>query len=246
MTTTALTCEDFEYHDGDWVAEGYRAAPQATSVRAPCVLVGHDWSGLSRHTKATVDALAACGYVGVALDVYGKGRRGDPHGDNSALMQPLLEDRALLLRRLQVGMSAVREMDIVDEARIAMLGYCFGGLCALDLARSSPAGLVGAVSTHGLLTPPPWAIPAPIQPRLLLLHGWADPMVPPDRVLEGLEAFSEQGASWEMHAYGHAMHAFTFEGADYPERGIAHHPQAHRRSWTATLTFLEEVFAPAA
>jgi dienelactone hydrolase len=243
MNDTPLTKQTFEYRDENWVAEGYVSVPRDIQSPRPCVLVGHDWSGLNDHTKATTDALAALGYVGVAVDVYGKGRRGDTLGDNGALMNPLIEDRALLLRRLRASLRAAQALDSVDAARVAIVGYCFGGLCALDLARSSPDGLVGGISTHGLLMPPSWTVAAPIRPRLLVLHGWADPMAPPDHVVAGLDALSDQGAAWELHAYGHAMHAFTFAGANFPERGIAHHPVADRRSWQATVGFLAELFA---
>lgn len=224
------------------MAEAYLSVSESLTGPRPCVLVAHDWSGLNANTRVTTDRLASLGYVGLAVDVYGKGRRGNPVGDNGALMSPLLQDRSLLLRRLQAGIQAARALDIVDARRIAILGFCFGGLCALDLARASPEGLVAAICTHGLLTPPDWTVGVPIRPRLLILHGWADPMAPPKDVIAGLNALSEEGATWEMHAYSHALHAFTFEGANFPERGIAHEPLAHRRSWDATLNFLKEVF----
>lgn len=235
--------QDFEYTDGDWTAQGYLSIPRDLTDPAPCVLVGHDWSGINIHTKRTVDQLAARGYVGFAVDVYGKGHRGDVVGDNSTLMAPLMADRRLLRRRLLAGLQAAQALDVVDADRVAMLGYCFGGLCALDLARASPAGLLGAISTHGVLTAPDWTVETPIRPRLLILHGWADPMAPPRDMIAGLAALTDQNATWEMHAYGHAMHAFTFDGANFPERGIVHQPLAHRRSWHATLEFLTEVFA---
>ncbi|MEM1047798.1 MAG: dienelactone hydrolase family protein [Pseudomonadota bacterium] len=216
--------------------------PASAAAATPCVLVCHDWSGINVHTLSTCEDLAKLGYIAFAVDAYGAGRRGDPVGDNTDLMAPCLADRALLADRMLGGLNAARDLARVDPERIAALGYCFGGLCGLDLARQDPDGLVAMISVHGGLTSPPGRTPSPMRARLLFLHGWADPMVPPDDVLAAASEFTAAGAEWEMHVYGHALHAFTFEGADFPERGIQHHPLAHRRSWAATQIFLKEVF----
>lgn len=216
--------------------------PTETGAATPCVLVCHDWSGINVHTLSTCQDLAERGYVAFAVDAYGVGRRGDPEGDNTELMAPCLADRTLLAERMLAGLNAAGALPEVDGERIAVLGYCFGGLCGLDLARADPDGLVAAISVHGGLTAPPGRTPSPMRARLLILHGWADPMVPPDDVLAAASEFTAAGATWELQVYGHALHAFTFTGADFPERGIQHHPLAHRRSWAATQHFLDEVF----
>ncbi|MGK9789050.1 dienelactone hydrolase family protein, partial [Salmonella enterica subsp. enterica] len=84
----------------------------------------HEWSGLSEPIKRNADRLAALGYVCFAADVYGKGVRGDPMGDNSHLMNPMLADRALLRQRLLAGFDAAMALPGVDPARIAAVGYC--------------------------------------------------------------------------------------------------------------------------
>ena len=240
MRDRQLHTRSFEYADGSWRAEGYISSASNVARPAPCVLIAHDWSGLNQHTKASADRFAELGYIGLAIDVYGKGNRGDPEGDNAHLMDPLLADRTLLRSRLLKALSAAQALEEVDPTRMAIAGYCFGGLCALDLARVSPAGLRCAISFHGALSPPPYEISRPIRTRLLLLHGWEDPMVPPADVVVALRDLSDAGATWELHAYGHAMHAFTFEGANFPERGIVHNPLADRRSWSAASMFLKE------
>ncbi|MEM7021502.1 MAG: dienelactone hydrolase family protein [Pseudomonadota bacterium] len=226
----------------DQTMESVVVRPAQGGQTTPCVLVCHDWSGINVHTIATCEELAKLSYTAFAVDAYGQGKRGDPVGDNTALMAPCLADRGLLQERMLAALRAAAGLPFVDTARIAALGYCFGGLCGLDLARSDPDGLVAMISVHGGLSPPQGWTPSRMRARLLLLHGWNDPMVPPDEVLAVASAFTSAGAQWEMHAYGHAMHAFTFEGANFPERGIQHHPLAHRRSWEATRLFLDEVF----
>jgi dienelactone hydrolase len=237
-----LRTERVEYDDGETVFEGYVASPAVPSAPRPCVLVGHDWSGPNDSIHQGARRLARLGWIGFAIDAYGKDVRGSLTGDNSALMDPLLADRGTLRRRLLAGLAAARRHPGVDPDRIAMIGYCFGGLCALDIARAAPPGLVGAVSIHGVYTPPNLGDQAPISAKVLVLHGWEDPLTPPSAVLDLARELTSAGADWQLHAYGHAMHAFTFEGANFPERGIRYDANAARRSWDATRTFLEEVF----
>lgn len=229
-----------DYTDGTTTFEGYLARPPGLGPSAPCVLLAHEWSGLSEPIKRSADRLAALGYVCFAADVYGKGVRGDPMGDNSHLMNPMLADRALLRRRLLAGLAAAAAVPGVEPSRIAAVGYCFGGLCALDLVRAAPPNLVAAVSIHGVLQPPRDTEQGRITASVLLLHGWEDPVAPPADVLGIASELTDAGADWQLHAYGHARHAFTFAGANFPERGIVYDARADRRSWGAMKGFLAE------
>lgn len=227
-----------EYADGTTVFEGYVVAPETPS--GACVVLTHDWSGLTDPTRRLARRYAALGYVCLALDVYGRGVRGDPIGDNTHLMEPLMADRALLGRRLLAGYRAARQLPGVDTARMAAVGYCFGGLCALDLARANAPGLRAVVSFHGGLQAPEGASPRPIGARILLLHGWDDPIVPPQDVMAVTRELTASKADWQLHAYGHAKHAFTFEDAKFPERGIEYNHSADLRSWAAMRNHLSD------
>jgi dienelactone hydrolase len=238
--TSAMQSQLLDYQDGDTVFEAYLAVPSAAGGPRPCVLLAHEWSGLNEGMRRAADRVAGLGHVCFALDVYGKGVRGEQTGDNTHLMAPLMADRALLRRRLLAGVRAASGLACVDETRLAAMGYCFGGLCALDLARAAPPGLLAAVSFHGGLGSPKLGDQAPIGASVLLLHGWEDPVAPPDDVLAVAQELTEAGADWQLHAYGHARHAFTFEGAYIPERGIAYDARADRRSWAAMRQFLVE------
>lgn len=235
--------ERIEYSEGGTTFEAYCAFDAAVEGTRPCVLVAHDWSGCLEGACSVADRLAELGYVGFALDVYGKGVRGDPAGDNSALMGPLLGDRALLKRRLLAGLATASAHKLTDKSRIAAIGYCFGGLCVLDLARGATPGLKGVVSFHGIFAPPSLGAQQPIKAKLLVLHGWDDPFAPPNDVLGLAREMTEARADWQLHAYGHTKHAFTAEGANMPERGIVYQADAARRSWAAMQYFLREVFA---
>ena len=122
-------------------------------------------------------------------------------------MTPFMKDRKLLLKRLQAGLATAKAMPIIDAHRIAIMGFCFGGLCALDLARSD-ADIRGAVSFHGMLKPSGLTEPK-VRAKVLMLHGYDDPMAPPEDVLAIAKEFTDAGADWQLHAYGHTVHAFT-------------------------------------
>ena len=232
----------FDYSDGETIFEGYMATNGDNKTKRPCVLVGHAWSGPSEHFNLIADNLAEKGIIGFAIDVYGKGVRGEVDGDNSHLMNPLMENRKLLRQRLLAAFNAALKHPLVDKNRIAMMGHCFGGLCALDLARANPRGLKGVISIHGGLSSPNLDRTIAIDSSVMVLHGWEDPMVPPNNVLDFTAEMKESKADWQIHCYGNAMHAFTFVGADIPHLGIKYNEKAHRRSEQSIMNFLNEIF----
>ncbi len=231
----------FTYQDGDSICVGSIAAPAADG-RYPAILVAHNWSGQGPADSAVAERLAGMGYVGIAIDVYGRGVRGDPMGDNSALMNPWMADRAALRQRLLAAVDAAAADPRVDPARIAVIGYCFGGLCALDLARSADPRIRAAVSFHGVYPPPAIGEQAPMTAKVLVCDGWRDPMCPPAAKTALCEELDAAGADWQFVAYGRAYHAFTAPQADNPAGGIQYNEAADRRSWAAMSGLLDEVF----
>ncbi len=208
----------------------------------PGVLVCHNWAGRGPNDGRNAWRLAELGYVGFALDLYGKGVLGKTREENAANMQPLLNNREMLQARLLRAHEVMCAEDVTDADRTAVIGFCFGGLCALDMARSN-APIKAAVSFHGLFVPAD-NIPSPkINAGVLLLHGWDDPMATPDDVLAVTRELSGAGADWQLHAYGGTQHAFTTPGANDPAHGTVFNEKADRRSWQAMSNFLAEVLA---
>ena len=230
-----------EYSDGDTVLEGRLAWDGDSSAPRPGVLVSHAWGGRGANEDGRADKLAELGYAALALDLYGKGRRGSGPDENAALMQPFLDDRALLQRRMHVSLETLRAQPEVDASSVAAIGYCFGGLCVLDLARTG-ADVAGVVSFHGLFAPPGNTGGNTVKARVLALHGWDDPMARPDSVVALADELSAMGADWQLHAYGNTMHAFTNPAADDPDMGTVYDAAADRRSWQAMTNFLDELF----
>jgi dienelactone hydrolase len=224
------------------VLEGFFAYDDSLSGQRPVVLIHHAWCGRDEFVANKAKELAKLGYLAFATDMYGKGVLGSTPDECGELMQPFMQNRSLLQKRLIAALVAVKLLPWADNKRIAAIGFCFGGLCALDLARTG-IELCGVVSFHGLLSPPE-NIPNPvINAKVLVLHGHDDPMAPPTQVLALQTELSAAKADWQVHSYGQTMHAFTNPVANDPDFGTVYNAKADQRSWVAMQNFLHEVFS---
>jgi dienelactone hydrolase len=185
--------------------------------------------------------LVELGYNALVADLFGKEFHGAPRDTMFSEMTRLRTDRAALRRRLQHVLETTREEDGVSPNQIVVAGYCFGGQCALDLARSG-ADIAAAVSFHGLFDPP--GLPKEkISAKVVCFHGWDDPMVKPEAVVALGQELTEAGSDWQIHAYGHVGHGFTNPHAsDLQIDGVAYNALAAERSWTSFINLLEELF----
>jgi dienelactone hydrolase len=238
----SIQTRSVEYHDGDCLLEGLKCWDDEMDKPRPGVLVAHAWRGRSEFEDGKARRLAELGYVGVAMDLFGKGVLGTSIEENRALMQPFLDDRTLLQRRMKLGVEQARMQEEVDASQIAAIGFCFGGLCVLDLARTG-AEVTGVVSFHGLFTPPNNTGGNRIIAKVLVMHGWDDPMATPQQLTELGHELTMMGADWQIHAYGNTMHAFTNPSANDPGFGTQYRQEADRRSWQSMQAFLSEIFA---
>jgi len=237
----AIATRTIEYVDDGVQLEGFLAFDDTRTGPLPAVLISHAWGGRDEFVCNKARKIAELGYAGFALDMYGKGVLGSGPEENARLMQPFMDDRALLQRRITAGLEMLREQPRVDAGQIAAMGFCFGGLCALDLARTG-ADLRGVVSFHGLLGAPGNTAGNKIGAKVLVLHGHDDPMVPVDQVIAFEREMTEAAADWQVHVYGHTMHAFTNPVANDPGFGTVYESTADRRSWHSLQQFLVEVF----
>lgn len=232
-----------EYQHGETVLEAYCVYDNALGPhKKPGILVAHDWSGRNDFACQKAKTLAKLGYVGYALDMYGKNKVGKTKEEKQSLMQPLVQDRAKLQQRMVLAVDAMKQLDCVDPEKTGAIGFCFGGLCVLDLARTG-ALLNGVVSFHGLLDAPANIEEASIKAKVLVLHGYADPMVSPQQVLSFANEMDSAGVDWQINMYGHTLHAFTNPEANDPSFGTVYDKKADARSWLAMKAFFAEVFA---
>jgi dienelactone hydrolase len=185
--------------------------------------------------------LVELGYNALIADIFGKKFRGAERDVMFGEMNRLKADRAALRRRLLHVLDLARGLSEVSEGQIVVAGYCFGGMCALDLARSG-ADVTAAVAFHGLFDPPGLA-EEKIKAKVVCFHGWDDPMVPPEKVVALGHELTTAGADWQIHAYGHVAHGFTNPNASNLQiDGVRYNALAAERSWTSFISLLEELF----
>ena len=238
----AIVSNTVGYLDGDVLLEGFFAFDDSIVGRRPAVLINHTWAGRDDFVAEKAKKLAALGYLGFAVDMYGKGVLGSCPEENAKLMQPLMDNRQMLQKRMHAALYAVKLLPWVDDDKIAAMGFCFGGLCSLDLARAG-ADLKGVVSFHGLLGAPVNIQGNAIKAKILAFHGHDDPMVPVEQVLAFEREMTEARADWQLHTFGNTMHAFTNPSANNPDFGTVYHTDADKRSWIGMENFLTEIFA---
>lgn len=237
MHTQILDCRDKENILAAYVAYDDTIGKE----KRPLILIAHAWSGRDNFVDEKARELAKMGYIGFAMDIYGKGILGTNKEENSALMQPFIQNRKMLRRRLLTILETAKTLPIVNKNKIAIIGYCFGGLCALDMARSG-ANLKGVVSFHGLLNTADNLHTKKIQAKILALHGHDDPIVPPESIREFEKEMTKANADWQIHIFSGAMHAFTNPFANDPDFGTLYNPIVDKRSWLEMKLFMEELF----
>lgn len=238
--TMSIQTRQVEYKDGDTNCIGLLAWDDTLGQR-PCVMVAPDWRGRSDFGDNKAEELAKLGYVGFAIDPYGEGRAGTNADENAALMMPLKNDRAKLKARLLATLDAARNFDEVQSDSIAIIGFCFGGMCALDLARTGE-DIKAAISCHGLFEGNGLADNR-IQASVLALHGYDDPMAPPEMIIALGNELKQAKCDWQIHAYGGTLHSFMNPNANAPENGTQFHEVSNRRAWLAATQLLSDVFA---
>lgn len=231
------------YNDGDVKLEGYWVASECShepGALPPLVLIVHQWKGLGEYEKQRAEMLASECYHAFAIDMYGQGIR--PKTTEEAGQQASLykNDPVLARQRLKAALNFAINQDQTDSDKIAILGYCFGGTMALELARSG-APIKAAISFHGGLFTKAPAQAGTIKASILVHHGANDPHVPPQEVQTFMEEMNRANVDWAATYYAHAVHSFTEKAAgDDPTKGVAYNEQADKRSWFATLNFLKE------
>lgn len=222
--------------------EGYLALPEAQHPisRKPSILIAPTWAGRNEEAMYIADDWASRGYPSMVIDLYGDGKCGSGRDECAELMGAVIQDRNLLFRRIHAALNALKDQPEVDPDRIAALGFCFGGLCVLDLARGN-AKLKGVASIHGLFSPPEVPTPGPIGTKILVLHGFDDPMATPDEGTRLGKELTERGADFQIHYFGSTQHAFTNPNANDPGFGTVFHPTSTARTQRLLLDFLNEV-----
>ncbi len=237
-----MNTQTLEYCDSDKLLRGFLAWDDSQSKPRPGVLVFHENTGLTDHERERASRLAKLGYVALACDMFGE--RSGPAPATDAERRAAFEefrDNKLLPRAL-AGFQALAAQPPVDHQKIAAIGFCLGGMAALELARSG-ADLSAVVSFHGGLATTRPAVAGQMKAKVLVCHGALDPFITIDQVNAFAKEMQAAAVDWQMILYGGAAHGFTNPAVDRMGRpGLAHHKQSDDRSWAAMQQFLVESF----
>ncbi len=234
--------ETITYRQGSNTFEGFYAHSPKGIGKKPGVIIVPQWKGITSHEKDVAVKLAGLGYDAFAVDLYGKNVRPTNNTEAANATKPFKKNRKLYRERLRLGIAAFTNKGGVDPNRLAVVGYCFGGMGALELARNGDT-LRGVISVHGNLDTPNVKESTNFRTKILVLHGADDPVVPEKEVLAFQREMRTGNADWQMNFYGDAVHGFTQldSGTNAGKRAAYHEPSA-KRAWEALSDFLREVF----
>jgi dienelactone hydrolase len=233
---TAIQTRTLAYNDLDTRLSGVFHWSTARPGQQPGILLIHGGAGLDKHARDQARRYAELGYAVLACDMYGVGVAGDREKVMTCLTA-LRDDPVVLVRRGRAGLTALSRCPEVG-GNVAAIGFCFGGMAALALARSG-TNLAGVVSIHGSLKTSKPAEPGAVMAKILVCHGASDPHVPMDDVAVFSDEMNRADADWQLVIYGRAMHGFTHQQAvPGAAPGVAYDQLADSRSFTATSTFL--------
>ncbi len=241
-----MTGATLDYRDGVAALKGIIVSDDKRAGRRPGIVLFPDARGIGDHAIACAQRLAALGFVVLIADLYGDGTTARDIPQARELMGQLRADIPRWRARAEAARLALTQQGNVDAARIAAIGYCFGGTTALELARSG-AVLSAVVSFHGGLASARPGDAGNIEAKVLVCHGAADTLVPMSQLAAFEEEMSRTSVDWQTHVYAGAKHGFTNPDADnaaVPELG--YYAAADRRSWAAMLGLFEEVFGEGA
>jgi dienelactone hydrolase len=218
---------------------GY-AADGAPHRRKPAILVAHEAFGMNDHIRARTRRLAELGYAAFALDMYGAEGFSLPQAVSRHV--ELMSAPGLMRARASAAFSVLTALPGVDPERTAAIGFCQGGITALELARGG-APVRCAVGFHPGLMRPAGSSDQPIRAKVLMMIGDQDPDVPPEDRAAFAAEMQAKRADWQLHLFGGVGHAYTNPDADRLNRpGYGYDAAADRRSWTMMLGLFEEVF----
>ena len=235
-----------EIEHGGTLLRGYAARPGGAGTGPwPAVLVMHSAVGIAHEVNEhAARKLAEQGYLAVCTDMYGAHLEGAPIEQAASAFAENLADPVKQRSRIEAWFDAVAARPDVDRERIAAVGFCYGGMSVLELARSG-ADVKAVVSYHGTLETHAPAEPGAIKGHVVAYCGAGDPYAPLDHV-DNLrkEMIDGEVRNYQITVFGHAAHGFTDPRAERLELdGIEFDALANDLSWAGTLVLLEHVFA---
>ena len=217
----------------------------AVTTPRPGLVMVPNWYGVNADATAKAEMIAGRRYVILLTDMYGAGVRPANTEQAQAAIQPLYADRALMRARMVKALAELRAQEghaPIDPARIAAIGFCFGGSAVLDLARAG-ADVAAVVTFHGILATDDPALAKQIKARVLVLTGDEDKAVPPAARAAFEQEMRAGGVKrWAIVDFGGAVHCFT-EAAQKPAPNCVYDPPVAKRAYQFMHLWLDDAFA---
>ena len=238
----AVRTKEVTYEYDGTKLKGLLVWDDSATGKRPGVLVFHEWWGLDDYAKKRAEQLAGMGYVAFAADMYGEGKVTEHPQDAGKMANAVRANKQTWQGRARAAYDVLSKNENVDPARIAAIGYCFGGSTALELAYSG-ADLKAVSTFHAALpTPTPEEAKA-IKAKVLVNHGADDKFIKPDAIKAFREALDAAKVNYRFESYPGAVHSFTVPDADKRKiDGMAYNAEADKKSWASTKALFDEVF----
>ena len=236
-----IETREVEYRAGETAMKGLMAWDAAAAGKRPGVIVVHEWWGHNEHARNQAKRLAAAGYVAFAVDMYGGGKTTTHPEEAQAFLVEAIKDPAVLAARFNAALEVLKQDPNVDPERIGAVGYCFGGMVVLSMARAG-ADLDAVVSFHGALPSGP-VDSGKVKAHVLVATGAADTFVPADTVESFRKAMERAGAAVHVVTYPDAKHGFTNpDAASFNMPQLAYNAAADTASFQAMRALFQEVW----
>jgi dienelactone hydrolase len=234
-----------EYSAQGVAMKGYLAYDETITGRRPGVLVVPEWWGLNDYARRRTRMMAELGYTALAVDMYGGGKVATNPDDASKLSSEVMKNFDVAKARFVAAMDFLKQQPDVDPARIAAIGYCFGGTVVLSMAGQG-VDLKGVVSFHGSLGAVKPPQPDRVKARILVLNGGADKFITPEQIETFKQEMKAAGGDFQFISYPGALHSFT--NPEATELGkkfnmpVAYNAKADKESWNEMKKFLSAIF----
>jgi dienelactone hydrolase len=233
--------KEVTYMAGGTTLKGYIAYDDAVKGKRPGILVVHEWWGNNEYARRRATMLAELGYTALALDMYGEGKQAHHPDEAARFSTELAKNLPLAKARFESAMRLLQQQENVDAENIAVLGYCFGGSVALQMARLGE-NLKAVASFHGGLATETPAQPGKVKAKIISFTGTADPMIPAEQVAAFKLEMERASVNYKVVTFAGAKHSFTNPAADQYAREfnlpLAYDAAADKASWEETKRFL--------
>jgi len=239
-----MKAEQIIYYDGSQKLMG----TFFPNPNRPLLILFPAFEGFSDFSLNYASFFQKNGYQVFIADMYGDRFCGKTLNDCFLKITPFLEDRSFVRKRALHAYEACTKLPSVDSSKIGSFGFCFGGMCALELARSG-APLTGIATIHGILKKSSLKTNK-FNPKALVFHGMQDPQVPMESLQELYHEIKQHGTSTvNFMVFGEAKHSFSdpktgsFDPQKEKQMGREYNQDAAALTQKQMLVFFNELFS---